>query len=114
MLHRFYVLRSYCYNFHLYDVVSSTPMRPTIGGVVPVSVSCLDSCLSLTSAIISIVCVHAFNCGLRSSMVPFRDVISVVAFATWVRNSEFCSTSSSRSSEVVVASMRAIACVVLS
>ena len=44
-------------------VVSSTPMRPTIGGVVPVSVSCLDSCLSLTSAIVIIVCVHAFYCG---------------------------------------------------
>ena len=46
-------------------------------------------------------------------MVPFRDVMSVVAFATWVRNSEFCSASSSRLSEVVVASIRAIACVVL-
>ena len=47
-------------------------------------------------------------------MVTFRDVMSVVAFATWVRNSEFCSASASRLSEVVVASMREIACVVLS
>ena len=50
---------------------------------------------------------------LRSSMVPFRDVMSVVAFATWVSNSEFCSESSSRLSEEAVASMRAIACVVI-
>ena len=47
-------------------------------------------------------------------MVSLRDVMSVVAFATWVRNSEIFSESSSRLSEVVVASMRAIACVVLS
>ena len=44
-------------------VVSSTPMRPTIGGVVPVTVSCLNYCLPLTSAVVSIVCVHAFYCG---------------------------------------------------